>query len=110
MSCFRTPAAKSISGEMNGTAKIGGGSLGNPGPSWHVKGSGDFNGDGFSDVLFQNDSGEVYVWQLDGTSKIGGGSLGNPGADWHALRTGDYNGDAAPTSCSRMQAARSTTG
>jgi serralysin len=37
------------------------GSLGNPGPSWHAKGLGDFNGDSRSDILFQNDSGEVAI-------------------------------------------------
>ena len=26
-----------------------------PGPSWHAIGTGDFNGDGFSDILWQND-------------------------------------------------------
>jgi hypothetical protein len=34
----------------------------------------------FSDILFQNDSGEVVLWALNGTNVIGGGSLGNPGA------------------------------
>ena len=37
--------------------------LGNLGASWHVVGSGDFNGDGFSDILWQNDSGEVAIWR-----------------------------------------------
>jgi len=62
---------------------IGGGSLGNPGPSWHAKGTGDFNGDGFSDILFQNDSGEIVLWELNGTSVIGSASIGNPGPTWH---------------------------
>ena len=46
----------------------------NPGPSWHVIGSGDFNGDGYSDILWQNtSSGEVYIWEINGTKVIGGG-------------------------------------
>jgi hypothetical protein len=64
---------------------IGGASLGNPGPSWHVIATGDFNGDGYSDILWQNDSGEVAIWEMNGTSVIGGGSLGNPGSTWHPI-------------------------
>jgi hypothetical protein len=45
----------------NGTTQIGAGSLGNPGSAWHVKGSGNFFGNGASDILWQNDSGEAYT-------------------------------------------------
>ena len=71
--------------EMNGTNVIGGGSLGNPGPSWHAIGTGDYYGHGYSDILFQNVSGEVYIWEMNGTSVIGGASLGNPGPSWHPI-------------------------
>ena len=71
--------------EMNGTSVIGGGRLGNPGPSWHAIGTGDYYGHGYSDILFQNVSGEVYIWEMNGTSVIGGASLGNPGPSWHAI-------------------------
>jgi Calx-beta domain-containing protein/VCBS repeat protein len=78
---------------MNGISVIGGGSPGNPGSSWHVKGTGDFNGDARSDILWQNSSGEVVIWEMNGTSVIGGGSLGNPGTSWHAISTGYFNAD-----------------
>ena len=58
---------------------IGGGSVGNPGPSWHVTGTGDYNGTGQKDILFQNSSGAVAVREVSGTSVIGSGSFGNPG-------------------------------
>jgi hypothetical protein len=45
----------------NGTAITGGGSLGNPGPNWHVKATGDFNGDGNPDLLWQNDTNEGFI-------------------------------------------------
>ena len=77
----------------NGTTVTGGGSVGNPGPSWHAIGTGDFNGDGHSDILFQNSSGQVFVWALNGISVIGGGSLGNPGPSWHTVGAGDFNAD-----------------
>jgi ELWxxDGT repeat protein len=35
--------------ELNGANVIG--SLGNPGPTWHTVSTGDFNGDGHSDIL-----------------------------------------------------------
>jgi hypothetical protein len=69
--------------ELNGTTVIGAGSVGNPGPSWHVMGVGDYNNDGRSDILFQSSSGEVAIWELNGTSVIGAGSLGNPDPTWH---------------------------
>ena len=58
--------------EINGTTTIGAAVVGNPGPSWHAKGSGDFNGDGRADILWQNDSGEVVIWEMNGTAVIGG--------------------------------------
>ena len=58
----------------------------NPGSSWHVIGSGDFYGNGYSDILWQNIStGEVYILDINGTNAIGGGSPGNPGTSWHAI-------------------------
>ena len=48
----------------------------NPGPTWHVKGSGDFNGDGHADILWQNDNGSAVTWLMNaaGTGMIGGAS------------------------------------
>ena len=88
---------------MNGTNIIGAAVVGNPGPSWHALRTGDFNGDGFADILWQNDSGEAAIWETNGTATNGteangtnvivAASLGNPGPDWHILGVGDYNGD-----------------
>ena len=68
---------------MNGTAVIGAASLGNPGPDWHVMGTGDYNHDGRSDILWQNSNGDVVTWEMNGTSMIGSASLANPGPTWH---------------------------
>jgi hypothetical protein len=77
----------------NGTAIAGSSDLGNPGPTWHVKGAGDFNGDGSPDLLWQNDSGEAVIWDTNGTAVIGSASLGNPGPSWHIAGIGDFNHD-----------------
>ena len=69
---------------MNGTSVIGAASIGNPGPSWHALGTGDFNGDGRADILWQNSSGQVVTWEMNGTSLISSNSLANPGPTWHA--------------------------
>src|SRR6185437_9872481 len=84
--------------EMNGTNQISGGAQilpFNPGPSWTEAGSGDFNGDGHSDILWQDASGQIAIWNMNGTNVIGGGSLANPGPSWKAVGTGDFNADGA---------------
>jgi hypothetical protein len=58
----------------------------NPGSSWRAIGTGDFNGDGYSDILWQNPtSGQVEIWEMTGTKVIGYGSPGNPGTSWHVI-------------------------
>jgi ELWxxDGT repeat protein len=90
---FQNDSGEGYIWQTNGTAQTGGVSLGNPGPSWHLKATGDFNADGNPDLLWQNDSGEVTIWEVDGINVIGNGSLGNPGPDWHVKGTGDFNYD-----------------
>ncbi len=48
----------------------------------------DFNHDGNSDLLWQNDDGTVAVWELNGASLIGGGGPGNPGTSWQVKGSG----------------------
>ena len=59
-----------------------------------AKPSYDFNGDGHSDILYQNDSGQAEIWLMNGPV-ISVQSLGgpNPGTAWHAIGGGDFNGD-----------------
>ena len=45
----------------------------NPGPSWKAIGTGDFNDDGHSDILWQNTNGQAAIWEMNGTNEIGGG-------------------------------------
>jgi hypothetical protein len=64
--------------------------------SWTIVGTGDFNGDGVSDILWrENTGGGVAMWLMNnnGTimSAVGVGSL--PLATWTVAETGDFNGD-----------------
>jgi hypothetical protein len=81
---------------MNGTNIVGDGLVAsNPGPTWHIKGTGDFYGDGHTDILWQNDNGSVALWDMSGTNIVGGGlvTAANPGPAWHIKGTGDFNND-----------------
>ena len=82
---------------MDGTNATFVGAVGpfNPGPTWHIKGTGDFNGDGKSDIIWQGDDGTAAMWLMDGTNATFVGAVGpfNPGPTWHIKGTGDFNGD-----------------
>jgi hypothetical protein len=66
----------------------------NPGPTWHIEGTGDFYGDGHTDILWQNDNGSVALWEMNGTTITQSGIVAaNPGPSWHIAGTGDFNGD-----------------
>ena len=59
---------------------------------WQIKGSGDFNGDGKSDIVWQGQDGNPAIWLMDGTTVTGVGAVGfNPGASWHVVGTGQFN-------------------
>ncbi len=79
---------------INGTNSVGGGSLGNPGATWHIEGTGDFNDDGQTDILWQNDNGQADIWLMNGTTPTVQSFVGaNPGSTWHIKTTADFNGD-----------------
>ena len=45
-------------------------------PNWKVAGTGDYDGDGKSDLLWRNDvTGENYLWFMNGTRLVLSGAL-----------------------------------
>jgi FG-GAP-like repeat len=70
------------------------GTILNPGSDWKVVGIGDFNRDGKSDILWQNDSsGSIEIWEMNGTTLIARGRFPKSDPVWQAVGTGDFNGD-----------------
>ena len=84
---------------MDGTNTTFVGAVGpfNPRPSWEIKGTGDFNGDGKSDIIWQGENGTAAMWLMDGPNATFVGAVGlvgfNPGPSWEIKGTGDFNGD-----------------
>lgn len=54
----------------------------------------DFNGDGKSDIVWQdNSAGERAIWFMNGTTYAGGVDFGRIPLEWKIASTADFNGD-----------------
>ena len=68
---------------------------------WHIVGTGDFTGDGKTDVLWVNASDQtMQIWGMNGgrvqsrmTVVAENGSPEHSAAPWHIVGTGDFTGD-----------------
>ncbi len=51
---------------------------------WSIQLTGDYNGDGFSDILWQDSSGNVAIWEMKGTTVVNASSsfVSNVPAPW----------------------------
>jgi hypothetical protein len=82
---------------MNGTTvtNFSTASVGNMPATWSVVGVGDFNGDGNSDILWEDTSGDLAIWEMSGTTILNpnSSSVGNLSTVWAVAETGDFNGD-----------------
>jgi glucose/arabinose dehydrogenase len=68
--------------------------LANPGASWTIVGTGDFNKDGDADLLFRDTaSGNLQIWEMNGTSVASMIALPFAGPNWKPLGVGDFNDD-----------------
>jgi hypothetical protein len=84
--------------EMRGNSVISTQPLGSPGiadTSWKIAGSGDLNGDGYADIVWQKTDGYVAAWLTRGTAVIATAMLSSPyvGPNWKIRAVGDVNGD-----------------
>lgn len=69
------------------------------GSYWTFAGTGDFNHDGYADILWTGAGGEVSIWDMNNNQVIGGGAVtqngtaANTGTYWKVAGTGDFNHD-----------------
>jgi len=83
---------------MNGTTRTGGAYLSpsSVSPDWQVRGVGDFNADGTSEILWHNQTdGTLHAWFMNGTARTGGGNV-SPSivlTDWQIGQVADFDGD-----------------
>jgi hypothetical protein len=67
-----------------------------PSSSWQVQGTGDFNGDGKTDIVFQQlATGLLTVWYMNGTMKIGERAVtpASVPVEWRMVGAGDFDSD-----------------
>jgi hypothetical protein len=53
----------------------------------------DFNGDGASDILWRDTSGNVGLWMMDGKLVLNTSVIANAGLTWSVVGQRDFNGD-----------------
>jgi VCBS repeat-containing protein len=79
---------------MDGANTAASATITGPGAGYTAIGTGDFNGDGKSDILFSDASGNALVWTMDGTDHVGSANFAKPaGTGWALRGATDYNRD-----------------
>ena len=84
--------------EMSGTTILNANTagLGNVPMAWSIVGTGDFNGDGYADILWRNTTtGDLAIWEMNGTTILNANTagVGNVPTNWTVVGVGDFNGD-----------------
>jgi len=84
--------------QMNGTQVASATTIGtiNAASGWHFAATGDFNGDGKTDLFLVNDTTHgAAVWLMNGSQITAGPQIGtiNAAGGWQFADVGDFNGD-----------------
>ncbi len=79
---------------MNGSTVTNGVVVGGSVSGYEIRYTGDFNGDGRWEAVYQNASGNMWVWFLaaNGTT-VTASEIGTPPSGWSVFATADVNGD-----------------
>jgi FG-GAP repeat len=67
---------------MHGAQVMQSAGLGSAPTSWTIVETGDFNGDGKSDILWQDTSGNVAIWFMSGAQVTQSAGVGNVATVW----------------------------
>jgi hypothetical protein len=67
---------------MNGAQVLQAAIIGNAPTAWTIAATGDFNGDGKSDILWRDTGGNVTMWFLNGAQVSSAAGVGNVSTVW----------------------------
>jgi len=83
-----------MSGPMHAGTIASSADLGVVPSAWTIQGTGDFNGDGKTDILWRNVNGDVVTWFMNGGTIASSADLGVIPGTWTIQGTGYFNSDA----------------
>src|SRR5690606_28828265 len=80
---------------FDGQTRTGTATLPAIGAQWALGGTGDFNGDGNTDIVWRNvNTGANAIWLMNGTNRTSTAGLpAVPSADWKIQAVEDFNND-----------------
>jgi hypothetical protein len=80
---------------MNSGAIVGEQTIAPGNPTWHIQGTGDFDGNGLGDILWRDDNGQVAIHYMAGSEVAARGFPGgeDPSWYWKVQGVGDFDGD-----------------
>jgi FG-GAP repeat len=72
---------------MNGAQVVSTAAVGSIASSWSIALTGDYDGDGKSDLLWRHTSGNTAIWLMDGEKVATSAGLGSISTSWTVQRT-----------------------